>query len=216
MKIIRFLLISTICVSSITAANAQSFFSFSTGISTDINRNRKSFYQIPVSVQWKPESSTRLPLIFEFDYGIPLITTGSGEAYTLNPQLPEKVTLTESIRASIFTISVGFQINLLNNEKKGRLCLDLFPLALSSQHYKINYKNYDKENYEVLNPDLNRNTGGLAMAMALIYNFHKNQDMMAMIRIQSPTFTKKADYPLSYNCIAPLQFTIGYNFYYKK
>jgi len=84
MKIIRFLLISTICVSSITAANAQSFFSFSTGISTDINRNRKSFYQIPVSVQWKPESSTRLPLIFEFDYGIPLITTGSGEAYTLN------------------------------------------------------------------------------------------------------------------------------------
>lgn len=216
MKIIRFLLISIICISSISVANAQSFFSFSAGISTDINRNRKSFYQIPVSVQWKPGNSRHSPLIFEFSYGIPLITTGSVEAYTLNPQFPEKVSLTERIRASIFTISVGFQINLLNNEKKDKLCLDLFPLSLSSQHYKINYKNYDKENYEVLNPDLNQNGGGLAMGMALIYNFHKNQDMMAMIRIQSPTFTKKADYPLSYNSIAPLQFTIGYNFYYKK
>lgn len=216
MTIIRFLLISIICISSIAAADAQSFLSFSTGISTDINRNRKSFYQIPVSVQWKPGNSRRSPLIFEFDYGIPLITKGSGEAYTLNPQLPERATLTENIRASIFTISVGFQIHLFNNEKKDRLCLDLFPLALSSQYYKINYKNYDKENYEVLNPDLNRNTGGLAIATALIYNFHKNQDMMAMIRIQSPVFTKKADYPLSYNSIAPLQFTIGYNFYYKK
>lgn len=216
MRIIRFLLITAICISSITAANAQSFFSFSTGISTDINHNRKSFYQVPVSVQWKPGNTRRSPLIFEFDYGIPLITKGSGEAYTLNPQSPEKVTLTESIRASIFTISVGFQINLLQNEKKDRLWLDLFPIALSSQHYKINYKNYDKENYEVLNRDLNRNTGGLAMATALIYNFHKNKDMMAMIRIQSPTFTKKADYPLSYNSMAPLQFTIGYNFYYKK
>jgi hypothetical protein len=216
MKIIRFLLISIICILSFTAANAQSFLSFSTGISTDINHNRKSFYQIPVSVQWKPGNSKGSPLIFEFDYGIPLITKGSGEAYTLNQQLPDKETLTESIRASIFTISVGFQINLLNNGKKDMLCLDIFPLALTSQHYKINYKNYDKENYEVLNPDLNRNAGGLAMATALIYNFHKNQDMMAMIRIQSATFTKKADYPLSYNSIAPLQFTIGYNFYYKK
>lgn len=216
MKIIRFFLMSIICTSSFRAVTAQSFLSISTGISTDVNQNRKSFYHIPVSLQWKPGNSRHSPFIFEFDYAIPLTTKGSGEAYTLNSQLPEKVTLTESIHATIFTVSLGFQIHLLTDKKNNTLSLDLFPLSFSSQRYKVDYKNYDKENYEVLNPDLNRNTSGLAMATAIIYNFLKNQEMMAMIRIQSPTFTRKDDYPLAYKSIAPLQFTMGYNFYYKK
>lgn len=216
MKILRILSIHIIFIFFSVAANAQSFLSISTGISTNVNQNGKSFYHVPICIQWKPGNSRNSPFLFELDYGIPLITKGSGDAYSLNPQLPEKVSLTEDIRASIFTISVGFQIHLLTNKKNNTPYLDLFPLAISSQSYKVTYKNYDKENYEVMNPDLNRETGGLAMAMALVYNFGKKQDMMAMIRFQSPTTASKNDYPHAFKSIAPLQLTFGYNFFYKK
>ena len=216
MKILRILSIHIIFIFSSVAVNAQSFLSFSTGISTDVNQNRKSFYQVPISIQWKPGNSRNSSFLFELDYGIPLITKGFGDAFTLNPQLPEQVSLTEDIRASIFTISVGCQIHLLSNKKNNSLYLDFFPLAISSQSYHVSYKNYDKENYEVLNPDLNCETGGLAVAMALVYDFAKKQDMMAMIRIQSPTTVSKMDYPHAFKSIAPLQLAFGYNFFYKK
>ncbi len=216
MRILRILSFHIIFIFSSVATNAQSFLSFSTGISTDVNQNHNSFYHVPISIQWKPGNRPNSPFLFGLDYGIPLITKGSGDAYTLNPQLPEKVSLTEDIRASIFTISVGFQIHLISNKKNNTLYLDLFPLAISSQRYKVTYKNYDKENYEVMNPDLNRKTGGLAMAMAFVYYFAKKQDMMAMIRIQSPTTISNNDYPHAFKSIAPLQLTFGYNFFYKK
>lgn len=216
MKIVRFLFISFLFILSSFATNAQSYLSISTGISTDVNQNRKSFYHIPVSFQWKPFPEKNVPLLLELNYGIPLTTKGSGNAFTLSSSLPEKVTLTEKIDPYIFTINLGFQIHLFTTKKNNTLCLDLFPLGICNQNFKIKYKNYDKENYEVLNPDLSRNSGGFEMSMATVYNFHKNQDMMFKLHIQTPTFTQKDNYPSAYRSIAPLQLTFGYSFYYKK
>lgn len=213
MKMTRFLIINIIFVLSSASADAQSFLSISTGISTDLNQNRKSFYHIPVSLQWKPFSSPNEPFLLELNYSFPLTAKGSGNAYTLNPQLPESVTLTETIQPWMFTISLGFQIRLLS-KKNNTVYLDLFPLGICKQNFKIHYKNYDKENYEVLNPDLNRTVGGYVTSMAAVYNF--NRYMIATLHLQTPTFTKKDDYPLAYKPIAPLQLTFGYKFYYKK
>jgi hypothetical protein len=214
MKIIRFLLISLIFLTSSITATAQSFVSISTGILTDVNQNRKSFYHIPVSIQWKPFAESNVPFLLQFDYGIPLTAKDAGDAFTLNPSLPAKVTLTEKIQPYIFTFSIGFQIHLLTTKKNNSFYLDLFPLGISNQNFKINYKNYDKENYEVLNPDLNRNSGGYVMSMAAVYNLHN--DLLLMLHLQTPTFTRKDDYLFAFKSIAPLQLTFGYKFYYKK
>jgi hypothetical protein len=198
------------------SANAQSSLSVSTGISKDLNNASYSFYGIPVSVQWKPSKKEKAAFFLEADYDFVFPAKGSGNAYTLDPSMPQEVTLRENIRASLFTLSLGFRIHLYTNKKNNSFYLNLLPIGISAQSFKVNYKNYDKENYEVMNPDVNSHQGGFLMSMAAVYNFHKGlQDEFLMLHIQTPTAFGKDDYPLSYKSIAPMQLTFGYHFYYK-
>ncbi|MEO9020943.1 MAG: hypothetical protein ABI237_13120 [Ginsengibacter sp.] len=197
--------------------NAQSSFSFSTGFSTDMNNHHNAFHHIPVSIQWKPSPEKRAPFFIEFNYDIPFAHKGTDNAYTLDASLPEEVTLQKNIRASIFTASIGFRIHLNTDKKNNSLYLNLIPFGLCSQSFKVTYKNYDKVNYEVLNPDVNVNNAGAVVSMAIVYNFHKQrQDMLLMLHAQSPLLKKRNEYPASFRFVAPLQFTFGYNFYYNK
>ncbi|MEO8821983.1 MAG: hypothetical protein ABI366_00310 [Ginsengibacter sp.] len=197
--------------------NAQSSISLSTGISTDMNNSNKTFHHIPISLQWKPFADKKSPLFLEFDYDIPLINKRTGDAFTLNESLPQKVTLQENISSSIFTMAVGFRIHLYTNKKNNSFYLNILPVGICSQNFKVSYKNFDKVNYEVLNPDVNSSPAGFVMSMAAVYNFHKTkQDMMLMLHAQTPLLTSRGDYPLSYKYAAPLLITFGYNFYYNK
>jgi hypothetical protein len=197
-------------------SNAQSSLSLSTGISTDLN-NTQSLNQIPVSLIWKPFKDKRMPLFLELDYAFPLGSKSSGEAYTLNPALPEKVILTEKISPYIFTLSAGFSIHLFTTKKNNIFYLNVAPVAVCNQTINATYKDYDKANYEVMNPDVNSKESGFVMSMAPVYYFHKGkQDMMLMLHLQTPLLIGKRDYPLSYKYMAPMQLTFGYNFYYNK
>ncbi len=198
-------------------SDAQSSISLSTGISTDLNNSGKTFYHIPVSLQWKPFADKKAPLFLEFEYDIPFANKRTGDAFTLNPGMPEKVTLFEKISPYIITVAVGFRIHLFTSKKNNSFYLNLLPVGISSQNFKVSYKNYDKENYEIANPDVNSHPDGFVMSMAAVYNFHKTkQDMMLMLHVQTPLLISKDDYPLSYKYVAPLQLTFGYNFYYNK
>jgi len=211
-----FLFISIIFISFSFATHAQSSFSLSTGISSDLNNVHHSFYHIPFSLQWKPSPRKRAPFFVELDYDFPFTTKSTGQAYTLNPSLPKEVTLQETIRPYIFSVSIGFRIHLYTNKKNNSFYLDLLPFGISTQNFKVNYKNFDKENYEILNPDINMNRGGIVTSIAAVYNFHKTkQDMKLMLHIQSPPLRGTGDYQL-HRFVAPLQLTFGYNFYYNK
>lgn len=212
-----FLILFTISTLYAAGVKAQSSITFSTGFSTDLNNHLNAFHHIPVSLLWKPFPEKRSPFFLEFDYDIPLSNTGTDKAYTLNPSLPEEVTLQKKIKAYIFTVSIGFRIHLYTNKKNNSFYLNLIPVGFCNQNFKVAYKNYDRENYEVLNPDVDMNNGGAVMSMAIIYNFHvRNQEFLLMLHAQTPLFRKRNDYPASYKFIAPLQFTFGYNFYYNK
>jgi hypothetical protein len=199
------------------SVGAQSSVSVSTGISKDLNNENYSFYGIPVSVQWKPSKKEKAAFFLEIDCDFVFPAKGSGNAYTLNPSMPQELTLPENIHASLFTFSLGFRIHLYTNKKNNSFYLNLLPLGISAQSFKVSYKNFDKANYEVMNPDVNSHEGGLLMSMAVVYNFHKGQqNEFLMLHMQTPTaFGNKDDYPLSYKSIAPLQLTFGYHFYYK-
>ena len=193
--------------------NAQSYISIASGVSRDMN-NTISFYHVPLSVQWKPGNNPRSPIIFQVDYYIPLTGNSTGNAYTLNPSLPEKQTLQENIRAGIFTFSMGFAIHLYTNKKNNSFQLNLL-MGLCAQNFKVIYKDYDKVNYEVLNPDINLNSGGFVLSSAGVYNFN-NKKMFLMLQLQTPPIQTTGDYPLSYKFIAPLQFTYGYKLFFKR
>jgi hypothetical protein len=194
--------------------DAQSFVAVSTGISRDINNGKISFYHIPLSLQWKPLRNIDSPIFFEFDYDIPLNGKSSGDAYTLNPSLPGKVTLLENIHAGIFTGSIGARIHIYTHKKSSSFYLN-FLAGICNQDFKVRYDNYDRVNYEVLNPDVNRSATKFVLSMAGVYNFHGPKlDMFVMLHLQSPLLTGDYDYPVSYKFIAPLQLTLGYNLSY--
>lgn len=196
--------------------NAQTYVSLASGISKDVNNTNKSFYHIPVSLQWNPFKNKRTPFFFEFDYNIPFTCKSTGNAYTLNPSLPEKVTLQENIRSYIFIASMGVSIHLYTNKKWNSFYLNIL-LGICNQYFKIVYKNYDKANYEVLNPDIKLRSGGLVTSIAGIYNFKKSKhDMFLKVYLQSPPFQSTGDYVLSYKFVAPLQLTFGYKLFYNK
>ena len=212
-KLICFLVFSLFAVKT----NAQSSVSLSSGISRDINNSNISFYQIPFSLIWKPFRNTKSPVFLEIDYDLPLGSKSAGVAYTLNPGLPQKVILKEKILPYVFTFSLGASIYLFTTKENNVFFLNIVPFAICAQIISVSYKNYDKENYEVLNPDVNSKEGGFVMSIAPVYYFHKDKrDMMIMLHLQTPLLKGKRDYKLSYNCMAPIQLTFGYNFYYNK
>lgn len=197
-------------------ANAQSSVSLCTGISKDIN-NSISFYQVPLSLIWKPFRSIKSPLFLAFDYDLPLGGKSTGNAYTLNPDLPQEVTLREKIMPHVFTASLGFRIQLFTTKKDNNFYINVVPFAICEQIIKVSFKNYDTKNYEVLNPDANSDVGGLVMSVAPVYYFHKGKrDVMLMLHLQTPLLKGNRDYKLSYDYVAPMQLTFGYNFYYNR
>lgn len=210
---IFFILIFNLITVKVTA---QSSISLSTGISKDIN-NSVSFYQFPFSVTWKPSKRKNAPLFLELDYLFPVGSKSKGEAFTLNPALPQKINLQEKIRPYIFTLSAGFRMHLFTTKTNNAFYLNIIPLGICSQNIKVSYKKYDKENYDILNPDVNSNESGLVMSLSPVYYFHKEkQDMMISLHLQTPLLKGNRDYALSYKYLAPLQLTYGYNFFYNK
>lgn len=217
MKYYKFLFSLAIIFITLTLnATAQSSLSFSSGISADVN-NKLSIYHVPLSLQWKPGKKENSPFFVEADYYIPVAGKRNADAYTLNQLLPQHVNLTETIRSGIFTLAIGFRIHLYSAESKS-FYLNLLPVGICSQTFKINYKNYDRQNYEVLNPDESRDFTGFVSGLAFVYNFHKTtKNMFFMLHIQSPLIAYDMNkYPVSYKTVAPLKFTYGYNFYYNK
>lgn len=203
------------CIFFTEYANAQTYVALSTGISKDINNTHKSFYHVPVLLQWEPFPNKENVIFFQFEYDHPLTAKGSGEAYTLNPSLPQKVTLVESVRPFVFTTSLGLSILVYTNKRINTFNLNLL-LGYCYQNFKVTYKNYDKENYEVLDPDVNLNKNAFVLSMAGVYNFNKAKNMFLRIGVQTPLLISAGRYPLSYKYIAPLQLTYGYKLFYNK
>ena len=194
--------------------NGQSLLALSTGISVDLN-NEKPFYAIPVTLRWEPFK--RSAFFIEATQGIGFDRLANADAYTTSTQLPEHKLLTEAINVNTLSIGTGGAIVLYTNKKNNRFTLNL-SIGICSEEFRVVYRNYDKANYEVLNPDVGENLSGLYISGAAVYNFHKRkQDMFVMLRIQSPSSAGRPDYyTLSYNKTAALQLTFGCKLFYNK
>jgi len=207
----------------IIALEAQSSLIFAAGISTNTNDGNTSetFNHIPFTLLWKPSSSLVSPFFIKLDYDFPISGAGTGNAYTLNPSLPQEVTLQETVRPYIFTASIGFHIHLFTAKNKNALYLDLLPFGICNQDFKVSYKNYDKTNYDILNPDINLNRTNYVASIGATYSIslqkiRDGDNLLIMLHLQSPLVAGTGAYPLSYRYVAPLELTVGYNFYYNK
>ncbi len=197
------------------SSRGQSSITLSSGVSIDLN-NKKPFYHIPISLQWKPFPNPGNPFTVGVEYGVPFGKMSTAKAYTANPSLPQQVILQENIRSFISTVNAGVRIFLFSVDEKNKFYLNI-SLGICSQNFKVNYVNFDKANYEVLNPDVKANWGGFVLSSAAVYNFHTaNRDLQLRLHLQTSLLADLGRYPLSYKSVAPFQLTFGYNFYYNK
>lgn len=197
-------------------ANAQSFIAFSTGISKDLNNSNNTFYHIPLSVRIEP--FRRSGFFIEGNYGLPFSRKTHAEAYTANSALPAHVTLQEVVKPGILTVNIGGEIHVYTDRKSHNSIYLDFTMGVSSQHFKVTYKNYDNRNYEVLNPDVSTDSSGLVVGMAVVYNFNKpGQNMFVMLQVQTPPLVSNFEnYAMTYKLMAPLQLTFGYKLFNHK
>lgn len=191
-------------------ANSQSV-SLSTGFGLDANNQGKSMAFIPVEARWQPLPDIPVSLMFNYDNG--LTSHKDAEAFTLNPNLPGYTILKENYKTNLLTIGINIDVKLLSTSPSDEIIFSFIPLAYSFHNTKVSYKNFDKENYTILNEDIDESPSGLAAAFGLRYLFNKNKNIS--LNIQTPLFKRRRrDFNLNY--AAPARLMFGYQFNYKK
>jgi len=202
-----------ICINS---TYCQSYVGIGTGFSTDLENPSYNFHYIPVAIQWK-SSRYAGGFILKINEDIPLGAKATDMAYTINPSLPTSIEVQKNIRPYIFTLSAGFRIHLFTDKKKNIFYLDLMPFGLNGQNIHVTYANYDKANYNILNPDEPLNGGGLYVSAAVGCRMSSKKSGWTMeLQVQSLPTANVGDYALSYGFCAPLQLTVQYDLFYNK
>ena len=191
---------------------SQNAFSFSSGISLDMN-NHVKFQQIPLSVEWQSGRSEKHKLIFRGDVGFPIPNRNYDSAYTIENSLPPAIAVQKNIEDYWYTISMGVRYLIKTKSKDARFIVDFFPLGFSQQKFKIHYKSYDKADYNIINPDVGLNRAGFVLSLGAGY-YTKN--LVIQIHFQTPPAVSEKRYALSYHLNAPLLFTVGYLLKYPK
>lgn len=185
--------------------------SLATGFGLDANNSGKSLALVPLEVRWHPFSDIPLALTINYDKGLSL--QKNADAFTLNPDLPEKVILKERYNADIFTFGLTIDIKLFHTKPTDDFIFSVMPLAYSFHHIKVSYKDFDKENYTILNEDVSGSPSGLVSAFGIRYLFKK--DKFIALNIQTPLL-RKSSRDLNFRYTAPARLMFGYQFQYKE
>lgn len=203
--------------------HSQHSLIIASGFSTDANKKYGSpvtFTHIPFSLQWLPTRfGNRVFPVIKIDYLLPLNKTTTDNAYTLNTALSNEISIRKTYRPFIFNLNTGMRFMVYQRDKHF-FYADALLTAICHQYIKVSYENYDTENYEILNPDISVRKTSIGVGLGLVYRrlLSTRSSVLCMLNIQSPPFTSsKVDrYEVSYRFVAPIQFTIGYGFSYKK
>ena len=185
----------------------QHTLGISSGISIDINNNGK-FKQVPLTVEWVPGKSKKGGFIIQTTFALPLNNKSYDSAYTISSGLSPAVAVQKDIKNFWFSGSTGARF-LIPIRATTDVVIDFFPLGISQQIFKINYKNYNNTDYEVINPDVNLNRWGYVCSLGIGY---LRDNFVGKITFQTPLAASEGRYKLSYRLNAPMQITIGYLF----
>lgn len=206
---VKILLLLTLMLFSLTARTQS--LSFLSGYARNVNSMGTTFNFIPVELRWHPFHKNTVSFWANYDFGFPYRTTG--DAYTLNPDIPSHVVLKEKLTTHILTVGIAFTINLVRIKPDSRISLTLMPVCLGLQPIHAIYKGFDSRNYEILNQDINEKTVGLVTGMGINYLFNKH--MVLSINVQSPPLKTKRNHS-GYEYSAPLRLMFGYRLSNKK
>lgn len=187
---------------------SQQQFSIATGIAIDVNNNSK-FKQIPISFQWMPGKSSKSRFFVKTDIALPLKNISYDSAYTLSGNRPHAIRERKEITCTWFTIDCGVRFFIPVEKNEQSLFIDWEIIGITSQSFKVKYNGDNGNHYEVLNPDVDLDRGGLIAGIGIGYI--KNS-FIIQSHIQTPPLIASSRYKRSFIAGAPLQITMGYLF----
>lgn len=194
-----------LCITAATTTFSQQL-GLSTGISIDANNHGRN-KQVPLSLQWIPQQWTNVAIVARLDAALPLGYSREVTAYTLQSGLSPSAPVRETIRNSWMALSIGARLSFPLRNNGRYLFADFIPAGIGTQRFKVNFKNYNRDDYEILNPDTDQKKTGVFVGAGfgfVISNF------VAQVHAYTPLLASKDDYKLSYKFNAPISVTIGY------
>lgn len=204
-----FLLMSGVSIAQVGVAS---------GISWDMN-NGFTFKQVPLSLSYLPGEGKTVSFVLEITHAFPVAMHSTDIAYTTDASLPETTYPRKTIRSSWTSFLAGMRFSLLHQENSS-FFIDFFPLAVTAERFNVSYQHYDQQNYEILNPDTDTAKTGLSAELGVGYSrqLHNKNRFYVALNLQSPllVINLKRSYHESFRYAAPMQFTAGYLFYFKK
>ncbi len=186
---------------------AQSRIGISTGFALDIN-NQGRFKHIPLSIQWLLGESKRGQFLIHVEGNIPLIDKSFDSAFTLQSGVPSGIAVPKEIRSSVFSVAMGYRFFFFPHSD-AKVFLDALPVGYSIQRFRVRYKNYNDNVYEILNPDVDLRSSGLTAGIGLGY---ESGPWFARAQVTSPTLdlsNQNTKYELSFNRASLFQITVG-------
>lgn len=192
----------------------QSTITILSGLNVDANNNAR-FKQIGFGIQFFPREGNQGSFFIQLDAGLPLTNKSSDSAFTLRAGFPPAIETQKEIQWSGFSLSLGYRF-FIHKKSDSYFFADLLATGYHPFRYKVNYPNYDSENYEILNPDIAGRGSGIAMGIGFGYHWKK---WVIQTQIQTPPlrFDLKSDYEQSFKPTdAPWKIQFGYNLSFKK
>lgn len=192
---------------------AQTYFEPIIGYQVDLNNHQK-FRQINSVLQLGLKQNRHFEFLFQLQKSWPNKVSGNDSSFTLNTTLPLYANAPKTIKASSMAVTTGVRISLLGLKTSNIFSFVVYT-GLNYQHFAVK-REYDKNNYILLNADKTLNTAGFFVSGGVEYlRLLKNGRLFFQLIAATPP-ARKNNYPSSFVFMAPLSFNAGYSLPIKK
>ena len=168
------------------------------------------FSQLNAGVQWVLLTKKRKPFFLKIMASLPIANRSLDTAYTTNITFPVLSQVKKVIKPLGFEMSIGKRFIIPPTGKYNK-CSFILLAGIAYQRLQVE-NNFDKKNYELLNPDRTISRfGGLVCFQFEYMRILKNGRLFIQTGISSSPISKRKSNQNSFKFLVPIAFNLGYS-----
>ena len=191
------------------AASAQKYIEPIVGYQIS-PKDQYLFKQLNAGVQWVLLNKKKKPFFLKAMISLPIADKSLDTAYTTNINLPLIQQVQKTIKPYGFLLTIGKRVIIQPSGRYNKFSF-IFSGGIAYQYLKVE-NNYDRKNYELLNPDKTKSRFGGLVAFQMEYmRILKNGRIFIQTGISSSPISKRKASQNSFKFLVPIDFNIGYS-----
>lgn len=168
------------------------------------------FSQLNAGVQWVLLNKKKKPFFLKITASLPIADKSLDSAYTTNINLPVINQVQKIIKPFGFELSIGKRLIIPPTGKYNK-CSFIFSAGIAYQRLQVE-NNFDRKNYDLLNPDITISRfGGLVGFQFEYMRILKNGRLFLQTGITSSPISKRKSNQNSFKFLVPIAFNLGYS-----